>query len=288
MKTVSIVIVNWNHRTLLYDLLTSLFAHPPSRDYEVIVIDNDSADDSREMVRTQFPAVKLLVNPSNMGFARAVNRAIGQSSGQYVLLLNTDVIVLEGAIDAQIEFMEAHPHCAFCGGLLLNGDGVPQDVYGQFPSIKSLVAEIIPDRFKSQGRISLAPRLDQSRPMPVDFVSGCSLMVGRPFFESAGLMDEQFFMYFEDADWGFRAKQLGWEVFFVPSAHYIHFGQGSVGWAGIKNYWVPSLGLLLRKHYHGLKFATHWPLYLLLRIRYAWYKFRLRTAQNRASRMAVS
>ena len=280
MKAVSIVIVNWNTRTLLFNLLTSLFEHAPHVDFEVIVVDNASTDGSREMVAADFPRINLLVNTSNLGFAKAVNLGIQESCGQYVLLLNTDLVVLDGSIDTQIEFMEANPGCAMCGGLLLDDRGLPHDVYGRFPSVKNLLAEVIPDRIKFRDRISRAPEIDQTHVMPVDFVSGADLMVRRAFFESAGLFDEQFFMYFEDADWAFRAKQLGWDVLYVPSVRYIHFGAGSIGWSGVKKHWIPSLGLYLRKHYHGAQYVTFWLLWQFLRVRYVWSMIQMRVQQK--------
>lgn len=268
MKTLSILIVNWNTRTLLRNLLTSIYEHAPHCDYEVIVVDNASTDGSRKMVTAEFPGVKLMVSPSNMGFARAVNPGIRESSGQYILLLNTDLVVLEGAIDSQVEFMNAHPRCAFCGGLLLDDQGVPRYTYGRFPSVRNLLAEVIPGNFKERYGITAAGSTEQTNAMSVDFVSGADMIVSRAFCESAGLLDEQFFMYFEEADWEFRAKQLGWEVYFVPSVRYMHYGAGTVGWENVKRYWIPSLGLFIRKNYHGTKFVICWALWQLLRVKW--------------------
>jgi GT2 family glycosyltransferase len=266
MKTLSIVIVNWNTRTFLFNLLTSLFEHKPRGNFDVIVVDNASSDDSREMVTAEFPSVTLLANPSNVGFARAVNRGIRESDGQYVLLLNTDLLVVEGAIDAQIAFMEAHSRCAFCGGLLLNEQGVPDNAYGRFPSAKTLLAELLPQRIGKPYRISCDPVMDQVHTMPVDVVSGADLMARRAALESFGLLDEQFFMYFEDSDWCLRAKRLGWDVSYVPSVRYIHTGLGSMtGLASQRRQWLTGLAVFLRKNYHGAYFAICWILWQLLR-----------------------
>ena len=221
MKTLSIVIVNWNTRMLLLNLLTSVFKHSPGADFDVVVVDNASTDHSPEMVTAEFPIVKLLVNRSNLGFATAVNRGIRESDGRYVLLLNTDLLVLEGAIDAQLAFMETNPRTAICGGLLLNDGGVPDNAYGRFPSVRTILAEVLPYRIGKPNRISCDPAIDQTHAMTVDLVSGADLMARRTALEGIGLLDEQFFMYFEDADWCFRAKQLGWDVCYVPSVRYI-------------------------------------------------------------------
>ena len=266
MKTLSIVIVNWNTRTLLFKLLTSIFEHAPRVDCDVIVVDNASSDGSLEMVTAEFPSVTLLANPSNVGFARAVNRGIRESDGQYVLLLNTDLLVVAGAIDAQIAFMEAHPRCAFCGGALLNEQGIPENAYGRFPSVRTLLGELLPYRWGKQYRISCIPAVDQIHTVPVDHVSGADLMARRAGLESIGLLDEQFFMYFEDSDWCYRAKRLGWDVWYVPSVRYIHTGLGSMtGIARQRRQWLTGMAVFLRKNYQGAYSVICWILWQLLR-----------------------
>jgi len=283
MKILSILIVNWNTRKLLFDLLTSLYKYPPSGEFEIFIVDNASTDGSQEMITAEFPSVKLLINPSNMGFACAVNRGILDSSGQYVLLLNTDLLVLEGTIDRQIKFMETHPDYAMCGGALTDDKGIPTSAYGRFPSITTLTAEILPYRWAiaAQNRISHGIEPSETEIMPVDFASGATLMIRRTFFESVGLLDEQFFMYFEDADWAIRGKKKGWKVCIVPTVHYIHFGAGSaVSGVSWNQYWLTSLGLLIRKHYHGVYFVICWLLYQVMCAEFALWKRRMRPSHG--------
>jgi GT2 family glycosyltransferase len=279
MKILSIVIVNWNTRKLLFDLLTSLFKHAPRRDFEVIVVDNASTDGSREMVAAEFPSVRLLVNQTNEGFASANNRAIRESRGEYVLLLNTDMVVLEGAIDTQVAFMESNPECAGCGGLLLNGDGAPGISYGRFPSVRRMLVEILPYRMGGRALIGTfsVPAIDQTLAMPVDIISGADLMARRAALERIGLLDERFYMYFEDADWCLRAKRDGWDVYYVPSVRYIHYGsQSTTGWSSHQQQWLTSLGLFLRKHYHGAQLVACWLLWLFLRAKFFLWRIRTR------------
>ena len=269
MTVLSVVIVNWNTRTLLNDLLTSLFQHPPEVEFEVIVVDNASTDDSCEMIDLKFPQVELLVNSSNLGFAKAVNRGIRESHGKYVLLLNTDLVVIERSIDAQIAFMEQNPNAAFCGGMLLDENGVPNATYGRFPRARVLLAEVLPARIAAGSRIVVDPATGQSEESIVDIISGADMMARRTAFEDIGLFDEQFFMYFEDADWCYRAKQLGWDVWFVPAVCYYHVGIASaVSWSSFKKQWLTSLGLLIRKHHHGVQLVTCWMLWQLLRTKH--------------------
>jgi N-acetylglucosaminyl-diphospho-decaprenol L-rhamnosyltransferase len=279
LTTLSIVIVNWNHRELLLDLLTSIFEHPPRGDFEVIVVDNASTDGSRETATAEFTNIKLLANAANLGFARAVNRGLRESGGQYVLLLNTDVVVLEGAIDAQIAFMESNPGCAICGGLLLNDNGDQTISYGRFPSARALMAEVLPNRMGIAARnmIACTPAADQTQVLPVDVMSGADLMVRRAVFEKVGLLDEQFFMYFEDADWCYRMKQDGWDVSCVPTVHYTHHEtKSAISWSSHRDQWLTSLGQYLRKHYRGVQFVTCWLIWQLLRAKFVLRKVRMR------------
>jgi GT2 family glycosyltransferase len=102
--------------------------------------------------------------------------------------------------------------------------------------------------------------------MTVDIVSGADLMVPRSALDAIGLLDEQFFMYFEDADWCFRAKQLGWDVCYVPSVRYTHTGLASmISLSNQRRQWLTGMGVFLRKHYHGANFAIVWLLWQLLR-----------------------
>jgi GT2 family glycosyltransferase len=268
VRTLSIVIVNWNTRTLLSNLLASVFEHAPRTEFEVIVVDNASTDHSQEMVSEDFPGVTLLVNGSNEGFASAVNRGIRESSGRYVLLLNTDLIVCAGAIDAQLAFMEANPRTAICGGLLLNDGGNPDNAYGRFPSVRSILAEVLPHRVGKPNRISIDPAVEQTHAMTVDFVSGADLMARRTALDAFGLLDEKFFMYFEDADWCLRATKVGWDVFYVPWVCYSHKGLGSmIGLSHQRQQVLTGIGVFLRKHYHGAEFAAAWLLWQLLRVK---------------------
>jgi GT2 family glycosyltransferase len=139
--------------------------------------------------------------------------------------------------------------------------------YGRFPSARNILAQVLPDCMGAPNRIGCVPAMDQTHVFPVDIMTGADLMFRRAVFASVGLLDEQFFMYFEDADWCYRAKRLGWDICYVPSVRYVHYGiASSVGLANRQ--WVASLGLLLRKHYHGAQFSTCWLLWQLLRAKH--------------------
>jgi len=213
----SVIIVNWNTRELLAQCLESLYQtiHVPC---EVIVVDNASEDGSAEMVRSVFPQVRLIENTENVGFARANNQAIRAGRGKYVLLLNSDTIVQPGALDSIVRFADQHPEAGIVGGRLLNADGSLQPSWNEFPT---LLSELMGRNFRRRR-----PLVGESA-YEVDWVGGACLLAQREAIEAVGLLDENFFMYSEEADWCYRMIQNGWKVYYFPKAKVIHFGGGS-------------------------------------------------------------
>lgn len=239
---VSIIVVNWNTRTLLAGCLGSIAQSNDDLDVEVFVVDNGSTDGSREMVRQEFPDVNLITSTENLGFARANNRAIRVSHGRYALLLNSDTVVQPGALQAMVHFADQHPEAGVIGCRLLNADGSLQPSWAQFPTLWS---ELIGRNFRKRRPVieDLAYR--------VDWVGGACLLARRKAIEMVGLLDEDFFMYSEEADWCFRMAKRGWAVYYFSGAEVIHFGGGSSRRAGdemlVQLY--RSKLLFFRKHY---------------------------------------
>lgn len=226
---VSVCIVNWNTRDLLRDCLESVFRDKERRaSLEVIVVDNASTDDSVEMVRGMFPQVRLLVNEENVGFAGANNRAFEMAEGRYLLLLNSDTIVLPGAVDEMVRFMEAHPDAGIAGCKLLNADGSLQPSCRSFPNLWILLLRALHlDRlFPDTGwaGANYMSHWNHNSVREVDVVQGSFMMVRREVLEDAGPLDEGFFMYSEETDWCYRARQKGWKTYFNPEAQIIHLG----------------------------------------------------------------
>ena len=225
---VSVIIVNWNTEGLLRDCLNSIYEQAGEVDYEVIVVDNASTDGSAEMVRHDFPDVVLIENRDNRGFAAANNQGIAMAQGRYILLLNTDTIVLDYAIDKAVSFADAHPEAAVVGCRVLNPNRTLQTTCFMFPSIlnmllsSSYLYKLFP-KSKLFGRERMA-WWDRNDTREVDVVTGCFMMVRREAIDKVGVMDERFFMYGEETDWCYRFKQAGWKVFFTPCAEIIHLG----------------------------------------------------------------
>jgi GT2 family glycosyltransferase len=224
---VSIIIVNWNTKDLLVPCLRSIYRKSGNVKAEVFVVDNGSMDGSKEAVEAEFPEVILIDNPMNFGFAKASNQGIDLSKGKYVLLLNPDTELKEGAIATLNTFLDHHPEAGVAGAQLLNADGAKQNAIANFPSLatellnKSLLRRLFPDRFPGKER-------EYALPIEVDSVIGACMMVRREAMEEVGLLDEDYFLFLEETDWCYRMKKAGWKVYHVPGAEVIHYqGKGA-------------------------------------------------------------
>lgn len=225
---VSIVIVAWNTRQLMYDCLKSVYDVTKGIRFEVIYVDNASEDGSVEMVRKEFPQVKIIVNRENEGFVRANNRAIPISKGRYVFLLNSDTIVLDNAIAKLVDFADKHPKSGAVGCKVLNPDRTLQRSCSMFPSILNMflsttyLYKFFP-RSRFFGR-EMMTWWDFDAMREVEVVCGCSSLVRREAIDQVGLMDEAYFFYGDDPDWCCRFKKNGWKNYFTPEAEIIHYG----------------------------------------------------------------
>ncbi len=224
----SVIIVNWNTREVLRKCIESIFVGSKGTSFEVIVVDNASSDGSAEMVRSQFQQVILVSNCDNRGFAAANNQGMEIAKGRYILLLNSDTVVLDGAIQKTIAFAEQHAEAAVVGCRVLNPDRTLQPTCFKFPSLLNLflsstyLYKIFPrSHFFGRERMTWWNRDDVRE---VDVVTGCFMLVRREAIEEVGGMDEEYFMYGEETDWCWRFRKKGWRVLFMPNAEIIHLG----------------------------------------------------------------
>lgn len=219
----SIVVVSYNTRELLSLCLESIVNTVIGPSYEVIVVDNASADGSPEAVAQYFPWVRLIRNQDNRGFAAANNQGILASRGRCVLLLNSDAVLLPDAVHRMLAFMDSHPEVGIVGGKLLNPDGSFQSSYADFPN---LLGEILLltglSRFFLFSTYPSYPEAASREPRRVDWVGGAFIMARREAVEVVGLLDEDYFMYAEEMDWCYRMTRSGWVVFYLPQAQAIH------------------------------------------------------------------
>lgn len=256
MPDVSICIPTLQAQALLRDALSSLYANTHASTFEVIVVDNHSDDGTLEMLRDEFPGVQVIRNEYNAGFTRPTNQALRISCGRYALLLNNDTLVLPGAIDRLVTFMDAHPQVGICGPKVLNRDGTlqkqcrrsyatPWDLFCYFSGLST--------RFPKSRLFAryLMTYMDEDVTHPADAISGSCMLIRRAVLDAIGLLDERFFAYQEDADFCFRARHAGWEIMYYPEAQIVHYA--SQGGSRVDPYrsiveWHRSYFLYYRKN----------------------------------------
>lgn len=226
----SVVIVSWNVRDDLEECLQSLVEDErrnlESGEIEVIVVDNASTDGTTEMVKREFPQVKLIVNHENLGFTKANNIGIRHSRGKYILLLNPDTVLYRGALRALIDCADSHPGAGIIGAKLLNPDGSLQHSARSFPDVgaglfrNTLLGRLFPNNPFIRRYLLMDFNYDEVR--EVDWVSGAAMLIRRDLIERVGCLDERFWAYCEDVDICWRAWQSGFKVLFCPKAVVVH------------------------------------------------------------------
>ncbi len=259
---VSVIIVNWNTRDILRDCLESVYDQTEGILFEVVVVDNASSDGSGEMVRVDFPQVVLIVNSDNRGFAAANNQGMCVARGRYVLLLNSDTVVLDGAIQKTIRFADQHPEAAVVGCKTFYPDGTLQRNCFRCPTIVNMflsatyLNKLFPrSRFFGRERMTWWD-LDEVR--EVEVVCGCFLLVRREAIDEVGLMDERYFVYGDEADWCYRFRKAGWKVMFTPEPQIIHYHGASTKQLSRELKWqlIGSILIFMRLHRSRVSFLA--------------------------------
>ncbi len=228
----SISMVHHNGLLALDECMASLLQNPPSCSYEIIIVDNVSTDGARDMLRSRYPAVCLIENETRKGFGENQNTGIRASRGEYILLLNDDTIIHEGAFDCLVAYLDSHPESAVVGPRLLNGDGSLQVSCYRFPSPLRRMFEnlLFNAAFPNHPIVGDHRSWPHDTERDVEYVSGAALLVRRSVIDRVGLFDTRFFMYAEEADWQKRMHADGWKVSFCPSSVITHLGgQSSTG-----------------------------------------------------------
>ncbi len=260
----SVIIVNYNTKKLLQKCLESVFASfnngelaaqipsgraSPIKDgREVFVVDNGSSDGSVEMVSSEFSEVKLIKNDKNLGFSKANNLAIRQAKGEYILLLNSDTEVKAETFDLSIKYMIEHPDVGILGCKVLLPDGtLDKAARRKFPNPWNSFLRLF--GFRKFSDYNLNAPIDQE--MEVDAVMGAYLMTRRSVIDKIGLLDEEYFMYGEDLDWCWEAKQAGHKVVYYPKAEIMHYKYASSQQIPLKIIRMAhkAMKIFYRKHY---------------------------------------
>jgi len=223
---VSVVVVSYNSRAVLAPCLESLKKQSLFERTEVIVVDNASSDGTPTMVRERYPWVKLIAGRKNIGFSRGVNVGIREARGEYFLVLNPDTVVRSDSIERLVDFMERTPSAGIVGPKLIYQDGNIQYSCRRFYTWRVLVLRrtVLGKIFKNSSAVAdhLMLDFDHETTREVDWILGACLLVRRETVESVGLLDERFFLYFEDVDWCYRMKHKGWKIFYYPESVVIH------------------------------------------------------------------
>jgi GT2 family glycosyltransferase len=244
----SIIIPSYNTKKLTLACINSIYENKPRFSYEIIIVDNASTDgSSEEILRLNKKEILVIANSENLGFSKAVNQGIIASKGKYKLLLNSDTLVTEGALDEMVEFAQKEKDAGVVGARLLNADGSIQPSCYNFPTVWRSIQQYwlgkkgVMDKFYPQG----------DSPTEVEAVVGAAFLISPLAINKVGLMDEKYFMFYEDLDYCRKVWQNGLKVYYLPSARIVHFhGQSGKMKVDPPNQWrrlIPS-----SKKYHGL------------------------------------
>lgn len=215
----SIIIVSWNVRDKLRENLKALFQSQTQYPFEVWVVDNASADNTVDMVSQEFPQVKLIANDDNLGFAKANNQAIRQASGKHILLLNPDMRAFPDTLEKMTAWFELHPQAAVAGCKLVNENGAVVPHVRRFPTFKDQLAIVlkIPHLFPHVLDYYLAKDFNYDLPAKVDSIRGSFFMMRR-INNTLPLLDERYFIWFEEVDYCRMSRGRGFEIWYTPVA----------------------------------------------------------------------
>lgn len=231
---VSVIIVNYRSKHLLPACLVSV-RDAMETSYEIVLVNND-ADENLSAFEVQFQNIRIIQNQENAGFAKAVNQGIRVSSGSHILLLNPDARLVKNSVSAMLRVLDASQDIAVVGPMLLDERGAlhsQSSITGRFPSPLLTILEYTVLRrlfgnssiFKSYTLSDWDRRLGRE----VAMAQGACLLIRKRALDEIGLLDERFFLYFEETDFCLRAKQKGWKIYYLPSAECIHIGGASIG-----------------------------------------------------------
>jgi GT2 family glycosyltransferase len=225
---ISVIVVNWNTKDLLRNCLNSVCNTVSGLVFEIIVVDNCSSDGSVAMLESEFPSVIRIVNKENKGFGAANNQALAIMNGKYALLLNSDAVLTQGAVNKLWDFCESNGGTAIVCGQLLNADGSMQNSIASFPGLltlafnNSLLEYLLPCLYPSK-------RYKHASPIEVDSVIGACMMIRKKSLDEAGAFDERYFFFFEETDLAYTMRRHGWKIYQVPDALIYHLQGQSIG-----------------------------------------------------------
>jgi len=255
MTDLSLIIVNYNVKEFVQNLLYSIEKARQNLSLEIFVVDNASDDGSVDVIREKFPYVNLIANKTNIGFGAANNLAMSKASGKYILLINPDTIVKEDTFTKMIGFFETHKDAGIAGCKVLNPDGSLQlacrrsfpGPWTSFTKVTGLSSIFPKSRLFARYNLTY---LDENKSYEVDAVSGSFMMMSKDVYKKVGGFDEQFFMYGEDIDLCYRTQKEGYKVYYFHETEIIHYKGESTKRSSIDETKVfyQAMHLFVRKH----------------------------------------
>ncbi|MCK5146587.1 glycosyltransferase [bacterium] len=266
MPRISVIVVSYNVRAFLASALRTAEAALSSIDSEIIVVDNASTDGSVDMLHRQFPGIRVIISPENLGFAGANNLAIESADGDYIALVNPDTIIHKDAFHVCMNYLDSHSDTGMVGCKILNGDGTLQLACRRsFPTpwialTKVLGLSALFPHSRRFGRYNLT-YLDENKIEDVEAISGSFMFIRKKVLEQTGGLDDQFFMYGEDLDLCYRIHQAGWKITYLPQARIIHYKGQSAMQAGFKSLinFYEAMRLFVKKHFtRGWLWLPRW------------------------------
>jgi len=226
---VSIIIINYNTRQMTTECINSVIEKTQGINYEIILVDNGSTDDSKEHFEKDH-RVKYVYNSENLGFGKANNKGVKYATGKYLFFLNSDTLLISNAIKAFFLFMEKHPNFASCGANLISENGKNITSHGCFPSLMyefSAIgfAKLYPSIFKN--RYARSQTIEQGNILNPQYITGADIFIRHDVFDELNGFDDKFFMYYEETDLYKRMCLLGYNSIILPEISIIHKVGGS-------------------------------------------------------------
>ncbi|MBD3282558.1 MAG: glycosyltransferase [Candidatus Portnoybacteria bacterium] len=239
---ISVIITHHKTPELLYLCIKSIKENF-SGNAEIIVTDSESEKETEKNIKEKFPEIKFLAFKKNLGYSKIVNRGIKKSKGKYILILNADIVILKNSIETLTRFLDSHPKTAIAAPQLVDFNNNTQVSCFKDPKPKYILIRRTPLKKTKKGKEILKEySVKPKKPTSVDWAQGSALMVRKEFIKEVGLLDENFFMYFEDADWCKRFRDKGYDIMHVPKAKMAHYYHRK------SKKWGALLDILLNKY----------------------------------------
>jgi GT2 family glycosyltransferase len=220
---VSIILVTYNSEKYISNCLNSLAKATQNIEHEIFVIDNQSIDQTKRLIKENGNSAVLIENNENLGFAKAVNIGLRKSSGEFILLINPDIIVNSNTLLPLIDFMRNNPKVGICGGRLENPDGSLQYSKGSFPTLSSIIFRMLLPRPMRKYHL-----WGYSKGGKCDWVTGSFMLTRKCIMEKLGGLDEKYFVYYEDVDYCLRTQKGGWVTYYFPETTACHLNPHAI------------------------------------------------------------